>query len=152
MCCSLAAVAASQYRAVNEPVCMYKEGTSERAQLDAALQKFNSEVYDVPVIVGEEEIRSGDVCLQPKVLSCNFLFSDDTLIFFFSLTFRHHLQVVSTRGGRGNVTVPVLWIDSCCKCVFNDQLIKRFQICRLLLNLLHTVFASDVCCFVVAAV
>jgi len=57
------------YHASNEPVCMYIPGTDERAKLDAALKQFNTTVHDVPVIVGDEEIRSGNTLLQPKVLS-----------------------------------------------------------------------------------
>jgi len=68
--CSVAAVA--HYHAVNEPVCMYGPGTSERAELDAALKRFNSEVQDVPVVVGDEEIHCGEPLLQPKVSALYF--------------------------------------------------------------------------------
>jgi len=65
--CSIAAVV--HYHAVNEPVCMYNPGTSERAELDSVLKRYNSEVQDVPVVIGDEEIRSGEALLQPKVFS-----------------------------------------------------------------------------------
>jgi len=65
--CSMAAVV--QYHAVNEPIRMYEPGTSDRAKLDAALKQFNSTVHDIPVVIGDEEIRSGEVHLQPKVFT-----------------------------------------------------------------------------------
>jgi len=58
-----------QYHAVNEPANMYSEGTDERAQLDSALKRFNSDVYDVPVVIGDEEIRSGESVFQLKVFA-----------------------------------------------------------------------------------
>ena len=69
VCSSVAAavVIRRHYDAVNEPICMYGAGTDERAQLDAAVKRLNSTVYDVPVVVGDEEIRSGEPLLQPKV-------------------------------------------------------------------------------------
>lgn len=55
-----------RYHAVNEPICMYNPGTDERAQLDSALKRFSSEVHDIPVVIGDEEIRCGEARLQPK--------------------------------------------------------------------------------------
>jgi len=46
---------------------MYIPGTSERAELDSALIQFNDKVHDVPVVIGDEEIRPGEAWLQPKV-------------------------------------------------------------------------------------
>ena len=57
------------YHAVNEPVCMYIPGTNERAELDSALMQFNAKVHDVPVVIGDEEIRHGEAWLQPKVFA-----------------------------------------------------------------------------------
>ena len=68
--CSVAAVV--HYHAVNEPVCMYNQGTNERAELDSALKRLNSEVRDVPVVVGDEEINCGEALLQPKVFALFF--------------------------------------------------------------------------------
>lgn len=65
--CSFAAMV--HYRAVNEPICMYNPGTNERAELDSALKRLNSQVQDVPVVIGDEEICSGEVQLQPKVFA-----------------------------------------------------------------------------------
>jgi hypothetical protein len=61
-----------KYHATNEPICMYNPGTKERAQLDEALKKFNSQVFDIPVVVGDEEIRTGRVESQLKVDHCCF--------------------------------------------------------------------------------
>jgi len=70
--CSVAA--ALHYHAVNEPVCMYVPGTSERAKLDSALTQFSANVHDVPVVIGDEEIRPGEPWLQPKVFAfCIYL-------------------------------------------------------------------------------
>lgn len=60
------------YHAVNEPICMYKMGTKERAELDKALEKFNSKVFDIPVVIGDEEVRTGRVESQLKVWFCSF--------------------------------------------------------------------------------
>lgn len=54
------------YHAANEPVCMYVPGTNERAELDSALMQFNAKVHDVPVVIGDEEMRPGEPWLQPK--------------------------------------------------------------------------------------
>jgi len=48
---------------------MYNPGTDERAQLDSALKRFSSEVHDIPVVIGDEEIRCGEARLQPKVFT-----------------------------------------------------------------------------------
>ena len=48
---------------------MYNQGTNERAELDSALKRLNSEVRDVPVVVGDEEINCGEALLQPKVFA-----------------------------------------------------------------------------------
>jgi len=65
--CSVVAMA--HYHAVNEPICMYTPGTNEHTELVSALKRFNSTVQDVPVVIGDEEIRSGEALLQPKVFA-----------------------------------------------------------------------------------
>jgi len=45
---------------INEPVLSYAPGTSERAALKAELQRQSQMVLDVPLIIGGEEIRTGD--------------------------------------------------------------------------------------------
>jgi 1-pyrroline-5-carboxylate dehydrogenase len=44
----------------NEPVLTYAPGTPERAALKGALGTVGSERPDIPVVVGEQEIRTGD--------------------------------------------------------------------------------------------
>ncbi len=44
---------------VNEPILSYAPGTSERAELKAALRSIAGQEADIPVIIGGEEIRTG---------------------------------------------------------------------------------------------
>jgi 1-pyrroline-5-carboxylate dehydrogenase len=44
---------------VNEPVLSYAPGTSERARLKEVLEELKSEVVDVPMYIGGEEVRTG---------------------------------------------------------------------------------------------
>src|SRR5688572_12923478 len=43
----------------NEPVLSYAPGTPERAAVKTALKTMSSEVVEIPVIIGGEEIRTG---------------------------------------------------------------------------------------------
>jgi 1-pyrroline-5-carboxylate dehydrogenase len=45
---------------VNEPVLNYAPGSAERASLKAALKELKSEKVDVPMYIGNEEIRTGN--------------------------------------------------------------------------------------------
>lgn len=45
----------------NEPVLSYAPGTPERAELKAMLAEMASEVVDIPLIIGGEEVRTGNV-------------------------------------------------------------------------------------------
>jgi len=45
---------------VNEPVLSYAPGTPERAQLKAELEAQSKRVVDIPLVIGGEEIRTGD--------------------------------------------------------------------------------------------
>ena len=45
----------------------YAPGSQEKKELDVALQKFQSQVYDIPIVVGDEEIRTQDVKYQVAV-------------------------------------------------------------------------------------
>ena len=45
---------------VNEPVLSYAPGTPERAALKARLGEMASETIDIPLLIGGEEIRTGD--------------------------------------------------------------------------------------------
>ncbi|HSW30862.1 MAG TPA: L-glutamate gamma-semialdehyde dehydrogenase [Longimicrobiales bacterium] len=44
----------------NEPVLSYAPGTPERAALKAKLKEMSATVVDIPLIIGGEEIRTGD--------------------------------------------------------------------------------------------
>ncbi len=45
---------------VNEPVLSYAPGTPERAALKARLDEMASEIIEIPLLIGGEEIRTGD--------------------------------------------------------------------------------------------
>lgn len=44
----------------NEPVKTYAPGTSEKTALKAALKQLSTEEWDIPLIIGGKEIRTGD--------------------------------------------------------------------------------------------
>jgi 1-pyrroline-5-carboxylate dehydrogenase len=46
--------------AVNEPVCHYEPGTPERAELKAKLTELKSREMEIPLIIGGQEIRTGN--------------------------------------------------------------------------------------------
>ena len=56
------------YTAVNEPMSDYAPGSQERKDLEAAIKKYDDPV-DVPIVIGDEEIRTSDVRKQVAV-SC----------------------------------------------------------------------------------
>ena len=45
---------------VNEPVLTYGPGSPERDELKAELERQASEVVDIPLVIGGEEVRTGD--------------------------------------------------------------------------------------------
>ena len=45
---------------INEPVKSYAPGTSEKAALKQALAQLSSEKWDIPLVIGGKEIRTGD--------------------------------------------------------------------------------------------
>ena len=53
----------------NEPVRGYASGSPERASLVVALEKMESEVIDLPCIIGGEEVRSGRI--DPVTMPCD---------------------------------------------------------------------------------
>ena len=55
------------YQAVNEPVLEYRPGSKESKELEEALKRYESTVFDVPIIIGEEEIRLKDARAQVRV-------------------------------------------------------------------------------------
>ncbi len=44
----------------NEPILSYAPGNPERADLEGAIRKMRGEQIDIPLIIGGEEIRTGD--------------------------------------------------------------------------------------------
>ena len=44
----------------NEPVKTYAPGTSEKTALKAALKQLSTEEWDIPLIIGGKEVRTGD--------------------------------------------------------------------------------------------
>jgi len=47
--------------ATNEPIFSYAPGTPERAELQATLKQMRSEVIDVPMYIGNEEVRTDNL-------------------------------------------------------------------------------------------
>ena len=60
------------YQAVNEPMYGYETGSSERAELEAKLKEFNSKVHEVPIVIGDEEIRTNYEKTQVRVSNSGF--------------------------------------------------------------------------------
>ena len=44
---------------INEPVKAYAPGSSEKASLKKALAQLSSEEWDIPLVIGGKEIRTG---------------------------------------------------------------------------------------------
>lgn len=59
----------------NEPVLEYRPGSEERKLLDAAIAKYAGSVTDIPVVIGDEEIRNGEPKRQVMV---SFILSDES--------------------------------------------------------------------------
>ena len=49
-------------QAINETIYEYASGSNERKFLQAALQAARSKVEDIPMYIGAEEVRTGDIC------------------------------------------------------------------------------------------
>jgi len=45
---------------VNEPVLDYAPGSPERAELEAALERLSSSKIEIPLLIGGDEVRTGD--------------------------------------------------------------------------------------------
>lgn len=52
----------------NEPVLNYKKGSPERAELERALDKMASDCEEVPLVIGNEEIKT-DLCRYQVMVS-----------------------------------------------------------------------------------
>ena len=45
----------------NEPIYSYAPETPERKALQAQLETYNSEVFDIPMIINGEEVRTNNI-------------------------------------------------------------------------------------------
>ncbi|PLX30979.1 MAG: 1-pyrroline-5-carboxylate dehydrogenase, partial [Ignavibacteria bacterium] len=45
---------------INEPIKAYAPGSAEKAELKAKMAELKAQVIEVPVIIGGEEVRTGD--------------------------------------------------------------------------------------------
>lgn len=52
---------------VNEPILSYDKGTKERRVLESALEKYSSETYEVPIVIGDKEYKTENVKYQVMV-------------------------------------------------------------------------------------
>ncbi|XP_033208133.1 delta-1-pyrroline-5-carboxylate dehydrogenase, mitochondrial [Belonocnema kinseyi] len=48
----------------NEPILTYKKGSKERAELEKALDKMSSECEDIPLVIGDKELRTENCAYQ----------------------------------------------------------------------------------------
>ncbi|XP_028145636.1 delta-1-pyrroline-5-carboxylate dehydrogenase, mitochondrial isoform X2 [Diabrotica virgifera virgifera] len=69
----------------NEPVLEYLKGSKERSELEKALKEASSQTEDVPIVIGDEEIRNNDVRYQVmphdhKKKLAKFYYADKTLV------------------------------------------------------------------------
>ncbi|CAI9731036.1 delta-1-pyrroline-5-carboxylate dehydrogenase, mitochondrial-like [Octopus vulgaris] len=63
-CANSRAMSLQGFKAVNEPILSYLPGSDERIRLEAALEKHQNQQVDIPLVVGDEEIRTKDVHYQ----------------------------------------------------------------------------------------
>lgn len=52
------------YVAVNEPILKYEEGSDEKKALVQTLEKYKGKTEDIPIVIGDEEIRTKEVKFQ----------------------------------------------------------------------------------------
>lgn len=62
----LSMAAPQTYEAVNEPILDFKLGSPESKKLEEALKRLENKIVDVPIIVGDEEIRTKHVQHQVR--------------------------------------------------------------------------------------
>ncbi len=58
------------YKAVNEPILEYLPGSKERIELEAKLKEYDGKIHDIPICIGDDEIKTKDVRSQVKVPQC----------------------------------------------------------------------------------
>lgn len=69
----------------NEPVLGYLKGSSERAELEKALNETANNVEDIPIVIGDKEFKTGDVRYQVmphnhKKQIAKFYYADTKLV------------------------------------------------------------------------
>ncbi len=52
------------YKAVNEPIGDYLPNSAESKSLKQSINKHSEAIVDVPIVIGDEEIRTSHVCYQ----------------------------------------------------------------------------------------
>jgi len=65
-CQSTVSAVSEGYKAVNEPVYEYLEGSKERNELEAKLKEYNEKVSEIPIVIGDAELTTTDVRYQVK--------------------------------------------------------------------------------------
>ncbi|CAG9862145.1 unnamed protein product [Phyllotreta striolata] len=75
----------SDFDVKNEPVLSYLKGSKERTELEKALNEASSTTEDVPIVIGDKEIRNNDVRYQVmphnhKKKLAKFYYADKTLL------------------------------------------------------------------------
>ena len=58
----------------NEPILSYKKGSKERAELEKALDKMSNECEDIPLVIGDKEIRTEN-CVHQVMVRIIFCYS-----------------------------------------------------------------------------
>lgn len=51
----------------NEPVLEYRPESEERKKLEEALKKYSASTYEIPIVIGNEEIQTKNVQYQIMV-------------------------------------------------------------------------------------
>ncbi|XP_072392731.1 delta-1-pyrroline-5-carboxylate dehydrogenase, mitochondrial [Diabrotica undecimpunctata] len=69
----------------NEPVLEYLKGSKERSELEKALKEASSQTEDVPIVIGDQEIKNNDVRYQVmphdhKKKLAKFYYADKNLV------------------------------------------------------------------------
>lgn len=59
-----------KYEAKNEPLLEFLSGSQERKGVEEAIQKYSKVVTDIPIVIGEEEIRNDQPMFQVAVSIC----------------------------------------------------------------------------------
>lgn len=73
------------YKATNEPILDYAKDSQERRQLRETLNKYISTQFEIPIVIGDEEIRTSEVKYQSlpfdhKKKIAKFYYADESII------------------------------------------------------------------------